>query len=163
MITQERLKELLDYDSSTGIFVWRKSRQCVSVGSIAGTIYNSYNRIVVDGKSYRAHRLAWLWVHGESPVNEIDHINGVCSDNRIDNLRLATRKQNNENNKLRTDNSSGYRGVHFLKGRDKWQARISHHNRRISLGVFDTAEEAAIAAKAAREQLFTHDHGRDAA
>jgi len=162
MITQERLKELLHYDPDTGVFRWKVNRGGVKAGDVAGSIDgHGYLRIRMDGKIYSAHRLAWLYVYGEFPPNLIDHINGVITDNRISNLRPASRKQNGENLSLRPKNISGYRGVYWHKRLRKWRATVRHSYREYYLGYFDTAEEAAAMAKGARDLLFTHDEGRD--
>ena len=92
MLTQARLKKLLSYNTDTGEFRWRVTRRgAARAGSVAGCVrHDGYVRIAIDGKRYLAHRLAWLYVHGEL-VPELDHANGVRSDNRLDNLRPATR------------------------------------------------------------------------
>ena len=119
MPTQEELKSLLNYDDKTGIFTWRKSSGPVKSGSVAGYVNEKgYILIGIKGKSYRAHRLAWLYVTGEHPVNVIDHINGVRDDNRLSNLRSCTQKENINNPLARKKSSltqpigkSGVRGV----------------------------------------------------
>jgi len=158
MITQDELKKLLNYDPETGVF----TRQLLNGLEVAGSIDSfGHRQIQIGSKRHMAHRLAWLYVFGEFPNFEIDHINGDPDDNRINNLRLATRKQNMENRKLHVNNTSGHRGITWH--RNKWEARVSHHGKRIHVGNFNNLQDAVSAAKAAREQLFTHDHGRDAA
>jgi hypothetical protein len=94
-LTQARLKELLDYNPDTGIFTRKVSRPGFRVGDVAGSLTErGYIKIGIDGKNYSAHRLAWLYVHGKSPDNCIDHINGVRDDNRISNLRDVTSQEN---------------------------------------------------------------------
>ncbi len=115
-LTRERLKELLDYDPATGIFVWKVDRgnNRVKVGSAAGgggDDGRGYNRIMIDGKSYRSHRLAWLDVYGSFPPDMIDHINGIRDDNRIENLRAVSNQENSRNVNKSTNNTSGYLGV----------------------------------------------------
>ena len=157
ILTQDRLKELLNYDPETGVFTWRVCRYCVQAGETAGYLNpNGYIYIKIDGKDYRLHRLVWLYVHGIIPKQQLDHINGNRSDNRLVNLRVVTNKQNCENRKQQANNTSGYRGVHWNASANKWVARIRHHGKRHHVGVFDTAEEAGRAAKAARDMLFTH-------
>jgi hypothetical protein len=89
MITRARLLELLDYNPATGIFRWKAStNQRIKPGSIAGCCrHEKYWWIRLDGRSYSAGRLAWLYVYGNWPLHQIDHINRVKTDNRIGNLR----------------------------------------------------------------------------
>jgi hypothetical protein len=98
-LTQNRLKQLLDYQPETGQFTWRVARAGLAkAGSVAGaTKTQGYRQIMVDGTMYLAHRLAWLYVHGHFPVKMLDHVNRQSWDNRIANLREATHKQNREN------------------------------------------------------------------
>jgi hypothetical protein len=98
-LTQQRLHELLHYDPSTGAFTWRVApNRRIIAGSVAGvTETNGYRRIRIDGRQYGAHRLAWLYMHGEFPPNDIDHINRTRDDNRSTNLRAVTRKENMTN------------------------------------------------------------------
>jgi hypothetical protein len=97
-ITAERLRKLLAYDPETGVFRWKVQRGRVRAGSIGGTLIKSgCHMIAIDWRTYPAHRLAWLCVHGCWPVDQIDHVNGIRTDNRIANLREAIRNENNEN------------------------------------------------------------------
>lgn len=144
MITQDRLKELLHYCPETGVFTWKipgRGRQKNKyVGSINGA---GYLDIRLDYDLYRSHRLAWLYVYGEFPLNGIDHINGVITDNRIVNLREATNSQNQQNlKKCRKHNASGFLGAHFDKQRGKYKAVIDINKKRYELGFFSTPEEA---------------------
>ena len=87
-LTAERLRQLLDYSPETGLFYWRVKRGSVAAGTEAGTWHgNGYRKIHIDGVPHLAHRLAWLYVHGEHPTGEIDHRNGNPADNRISKLR----------------------------------------------------------------------------
>lgn len=119
MIGAPELRELLDYDPASGVFRWRHTtRGYVQKGRVAGCYTkNWYVNICVRGRNYGAHRLAWLYVHGEWPPKFIDHVNGDLSDNRIANLRPATRAQNGANRKLESNSSSGLKGVSWHKGR----------------------------------------------
>lgn len=91
MLTQARLKELFHYDKETGAFTHIKARRGVRVGKILGCLANNgYLVIRADGKLYLAHRLAWMYVHGAFPPDQLDHINRMRTDNRLCNLRLAT-------------------------------------------------------------------------
>lgn len=152
-ITQERVRALLDYNADTGVFTWKVRRGCRSAGSIAGCLHESaaYKCIVirVDGALEKAHRLAWLHVHGLTP-DIIDHINRDATDNRLANLRVATRAQNQANSKRPKQMSSPYRGVTY--GYNGYTAQISHKNKSVYLGRFKTAEEAYVAwCKAAKK------------
>jgi hypothetical protein len=164
-----RLTELLHYTPETGVFTWKVSAGKGAVGKIAGHARGSAHaphyktiEIGINGRNYRAHRLAWLWIHGVLPESEIDHIDGDGTNNRIDNLRLATHKQNSENIKLRADNRSGRRGVSFHPASGMWRARVSHHGRELC-SYHKSPEDAAMAADAARKELFSHYTGRDSA
>lgn len=137
---KETVSELLSYDPIIGDFQWKKGRSFTAyVGTKAGSFHNGYIRIKVLGKEHLAHRLAWLLTYGEFPLQQIDHINGNKSDNRIVNLRLATPLQQRANSKLNCDSTSGFRGVYFNKRRGKWRAHIQRQH----LGYFETKEEAA--------------------
>jgi len=145
-LTQDRLKELLDYDPETGEFVWKISKRGIRAGSVAGTLKPiGYICIRVDGKLYRAHRLAWLYTYGYFPENQIDHLNGIRDDNRITNLREVSQFCNMQNQKTRSDNTSGFPGVCWRKQRRKWKAQIQIQGKRYGLGYYDTALDAALA------------------
>jgi len=155
-LTQSRLKELLAYDPATGVFTWRsRAARAVTVGSEAGSINDGgYRRIVLDRHEYLAHRLAWLYVHGIWPVQEIDHRNGVCDDNRIAELREASDAENGRNRKRMENNTSGRRGVGYRAKHQRWQARICCNGTRKHLGYFRTLEAASAAYEAASTELF---------
>ena len=137
MLTQEQLHDMLDYNKATGVFKWKIKRPHVRVGQVAGfTHADGYTRIKLNSVAYGGHRLAWLYVHGVWPSNEIDHINRVRDDNRIDNLRDATHEQNTQNASIRADNSSGYKGVCWDKENKKWKSRIMMNNKQVLLGRF---------------------------
>ncbi|HAS0888998.1 TPA: HNH endonuclease, partial [Enterobacter cloacae subsp. cloacae] len=104
-LTQNRLKEVLRYDPLTGVFYWlNPTAYCMHPGDVAGFVdYTGYAYIKVDRVKYSAHRLAWLYVHGSMPEEQIDHVNNNRSDNRISNLRLASRSQNMMNQYVRKD------------------------------------------------------------
>lgn len=165
----EKLNKLLHYDAETGVFTWKVSAGKGVAGRVAGSVrqhsicshYKTID-IGIGGKNYRAHRLAWLWTYGVLPETEIDHIDGDGTNNRISNLRLATHKQNGENVKLRKDNRSGRRGVSFHQASGLWRARVSHHGRELC-SYHGSSEDAALAADAARKQLYSHYTGRDQA
>jgi hypothetical protein len=166
MLTQERLKELLTYDPLTGIFRWindsgRYGR--IKAGTKAGSNGNGsqgYIEIGLDGKKYKAHRLAILYVEGNWPPDEVDHMDGVRVNNRYSNLRKATFLQNRSNLKRYETNTSGFAGVSFHKRVGKWQARISSGAKRMHLGYFPSPEEASEAYKEAKAKhhAFTPKH-----
>ncbi|MGC7464244.1 HNH endonuclease [Xanthomonas citri pv. citri] len=140
-----RLRQLLEYDPSTGVFKWRVSpaRQ-IKVGSVAGGVERTgYRRIRVDGVLYRAARLAWLYVHGEWPSGEVDHINRTRHDDRLANLRDVHHQQNCHN--------SLSRGAHRSGGR--FSAKIMVGGRHVWLGRHATEEAAAAAYHAAKRRL----------
>ncbi len=155
-VSLSRLREVLDYDQSTGVFRWKLRGKIVAAGSIAGAqAKGGYRQIYVDGRLYRSHRLAWFYVHGRWPAEQIDHINGVRDDNRIKNLREATRSENAQNRALNKNNTSGYLGVSFNKERRTWRASICVNSKQKNLGSFLRKRDAARAYKKAKEQLHT--------
>lgn len=156
-ISAERLRECLDYDQDTGVFIWKISRQSVHIGKEAGAKDSKgYLLIGVDGILYRAHRLAWLHFYGVWPSVDVDHINRVKHDNRIANLREATPSQNQQNISIKKNNKSGYRGVCWNARLEKWVAQICAHGKRRHLGCFTSAESAYEAYLAAAKTLHTH-------
>ena len=156
MVTQQRIKELLHYDSDTGIFRWiKKPAKRIMAGAIAGSVRSDgYVRIGIDGEKLLAHRLAWVYVYGDAdqPI-EIAHKNLNRSDNAIANLRACNQSQNQMNTSLRKDNTSGHKGVVFTKG--KWQARGHLRGEAKYLGRFCSKEEAIDA----YEQFSISNHG----
>ena len=143
-ITQEKLKELFNYDPETGIFTRKiKTSNRVKIGDIASWDNgNGYHRININGKQYYCHRLAWLYINGHIEKN-IDHINGLRNDNRIKNLRQSESYQNNQNLKIcHKDNSSGFLGVSFDKTCNKFVSKIQIKGKSKTIGYFNTALEA---------------------
>lgn len=155
MLTAKRVRDLLNYDPATGIFTWRVTRTgYASVGSTAGSMQKSgYFRIKIDGKPQYLHRLAWLHVHGSWPENYIDHINGITADNRIRNLREASKAENLRNRPALSSNTSGKKGVSWHKGSSKWQSRISIDGRRVHLGYYAAVDDAYAAYWKAAQEL----------
>lgn len=155
MIAQARLKEILAYDPSTGQFVWLMNRgRRYAIGSVAGSVgTKGYRSIKLGGKAYKAHRLAWAYMTGRWPQNQIDHINAVKDDNRWCNLRQATPSQNEINKPRQKNNSSGYRGVSWSAKSRRWKASIGAEGTRKFLGYFMTAEDAHHAYVTAAETL----------
>jgi len=148
-LTADYVRSILHYDPDTGEFVWKdrgKSRDFWNVkyaGHKAGRINSrGYLIISIDNHPYSAHRLAWLYVTGEWPCGQIDHINGVRSENRFSNIREATSAENNRNSRMQSNNTCGFKGVHFDKSRERYRACIMVDGRRKWLGRFSTAKEA---------------------
>lgn len=149
-LTQDRLRYLICYVPETGRFIWRVATKCKKAYTRIGRNHRSrYLKIVVDGKWYPAHRLAWLWVYGEFPNSEIDHINTDKTDNRLINLRLATPLQNRCNRGPTVRCKTGYKGVFWDVERNKWKAEIRFNGQIHWLGRFDSAEKAHEAYSAA--------------
>lgn len=156
-LTQSRLKELLNYDSNTGFFIWAVSRRGCVPGRKAGYVrHDGYVCIRVDRRLYLAHRLAWLWINGAWPADtmDIDHANTNTSDNRICNLREATRTQNLCNVSLRSDNTSGFKGVCWCTQKKRWKARIYISGKQKHLGYHDSPEIAHAAYCAAAQVAY---------
>ena len=144
-LTQEILKSILSYDETTGVFRW-KIKPCnnVKIGGIAGGLNGKgYIQIHYKDKYYCAHRLAWMYVYGVEPPLEIDHINGISTDNRIANLRSVSHRVNEQN---RSEHRGGQLpGACFHKGTRKWEAKISMDGKQKYLGLFKTEQEASAA------------------
>ena len=157
MITQTTLKENLFYNEDNGLFYWAIHRRRVKQGSVAGTVRkDGYIQIKVAGHFFLAHRLAWLYVHGEFPSLMIDHINQDKKDNRILNLRIANKSQNAQNTLPPRTNTSGYKGVSWNRHVNKWRASIKLNQVSKHLGFFDCKEMAHAAYLNASKQLHTH-------
>lgn len=147
-LTQERLKHRLNYNPETGVFIWinTSDRGSTRVGTVAGaTEPRGYIKIQVDGVSYGAHRLAWLYMTGRFPDNFIDHINQSKGDNRFCNLREATHSENLRNTGKKPYNKSGYKGVTWDKQLDRWKASCRINKKIYHIGNFLNIEDAARA------------------
>lgn len=144
MLTYERAHERLRHDSESGELIWKVDFwKKVKAGKVAGDRYrNGYRRVCIDSQDYLAHRVVWLMAYGEWPEAEIDHINGVRDDNRLNNLRLATSAQNKQNVGLKSNNKSGFQGVTWFKKARTWRADIAKDHVKHYLGRFDTAAKA---------------------
>lgn len=151
-INQHILKNLLTYYPLTGLFYWNITRGGKALaGSKAGSPDScGYIRIRINGTEYSAHRLAWMYIHGTFPSCEIDHINGICDDNRLENLRECNRNGNVHNQRISKANTSGIKGVSWNKANSKWHASIKINRKTVYLGQFINIEEAAQAVKSAR-------------
>lgn len=173
MITQSYLKHRMDYDPETGIFT-RKSKVPGSknaaswnaqfAGKPAGSVNGrGYINIIIDGVTYAAHRLAVLYVTGSVEGFEVDHINGVKSDNRIENLRRATRSENAKNMPLSPRNKSGVPGVYWNRKQQKWTAQLLEKGVNHYLGSFSDINDAITERKQFQATKGFHpNHGRAA-
>ena len=161
MLTQSYLKEILSYDPETGIFIWLVSNSNrVRIGSEAGAYSQGYCRISVNGKIYSAHRLAFLYMTGEFPVDHVDHIDHDRRNNKWSNLRTVTYKENSKNRSIYKRNKSGFTGVCWHKASAKWRVRIKIDGKDRHLGYF-TDKKLAIAARSAANIEFGYheNHG----
>ena len=173
----DTLRQFLDYDPATGLFVWKDRPEetfanrkawlrwkTLFVGRPALILTETCGYKVgrINGEKYKAHRVAWKMFYGTEP-SEIDHINGDRSDNRISNLREVSRVENSRNKRIHPANSSGVTGVVFHKATKKWLAKIGIGMSAKHLGLFETFDEAVAARKAAEaEHGFHENHGRAA-
>ena len=157
-LTQGRLKSLLHYDPATGIWTYavdRKYHAKIKAGAVAGCPSSrGYLRVTIDRASYELHTLAFFYMTGRWPDPEVDHENCDPADNRWVNLREATRRQQLQNTRLRSDNKSGFKGVSWCKQRRKWKAVILTDGSQKYLGHFTTPEAAADAYKNAADAAF---------
>lgn len=156
-ISCARLRALLHYDSGTGRFSWiAPTNRRIRAGQLAGcTRSDGYVTIKVDGKIYLAHRLAWLYTHGALPEMDIDHVNGIPCDNRMNNLRLVTDSENMQNlhKPMSSNTTSGILGVSFDARRKRWVAQIRAGGVTRFLGRFNTPHAADGAYRQAKKQL----------
>tara|TARA_R110000851_G_C12742854_1_gene531107 strand:+ start:57 stop:551 length:495 start_codon:yes stop_codon:yes gene_type:complete len=164
MLTQDLLKEFIFYDLVTGGLTWLKSpAKRVRAGDVVASINkNGYIRITLKGKHYLGHRLAWFYLFGVWP-NQIDHINGVRTDNRIENLRDVIPADNSKNRALGKSNKSGVIGVRWVHQHSRWTAQISVNGKNKALGYFKEKELAIKARLDAESEYGYHkNHGRSA-
>lgn len=156
-LTQERLKEALNYDPETGVFTWRVAVSNKAIpGQRAGQSRTlGYRAIGLFGERYLEHRLAVLYVTGRWPEDEVDHVNGDTSDNRWANLRECVHAENHQNRKTPAHSVQRVMGVTWHKLRSKWRAAIVLRGKQHHLGLFPTKEEAHQAYLTAKAQLHT--------
>ncbi len=158
-MTQEDLKDILSYDSITGVFRRKLPTQRIAIGEVVGGLNNGYLIISINGENYKAHRLAWLYVYGEMP-KQLDHINGDKIDNRILNLRDVEHSENMKNRKKPITNTSGTIGVYWDKKNCRWYAMIMVDGKNKFLGRFTDYSEAVNARKNAEVLYGFHkNHG----
>jgi len=154
MITRERLKKLLHYDPEMGIFTRKVTRTNTKAGDRVGCDNGfGYLRVYIEDRRYFVHKLAWLYVYGEWVEGYIDHIDLDKSNNRIANLRPATRSQNQANKRISSRNKTGFKGVHWSERYKRFIAQIEKNNKNKCLGHFKTAEEAHAAYCKAAEKI----------
>jgi len=157
-LTQERLKEVLDYNPETGIFMWIEPKKGRRIGDEAGSpATGGYRRITIDYRSYRAHRLAILYTDGYLPENTVDHIDRIPWHNWRDNLREASYQCQVRNCKMPKNNTSGIKGVSWREKPKKWLASIKVNCRWHHLGEYDSILGAAFARFAAEQCLGFQD------
>lgn len=156
VLTQKDLKAVLKYDDVRGEFTWRADRpRGAKAGDTAGRLRrkDGYRIIAIDGRQYLAHRLAWLYMRGEFPRYDIDHINRDPADFRYKNLREVTRTHNLMNTGISKNNTSGVKGVHYCKRDNRWKVKISIHRECYWLGRHLDFDEA-VAHRLAAEQCL---------
>lgn len=177
MLNQEILKELIHYNPDTGIFTWKprsikwfkslshlKSFETKSSGKLSGHIKKhkrtgkSYIEIPILGKIYQAHRLGFLYIVGNHPIEEIDHIDGNGLNNKWVNLREVDRFGNQKNRKLNSNNSSGYSGIYFVSD-NKYRVKINHNGEEIHLGYYDLETAIKVRKEAETKYEYHENHG----
>ena len=171
----EFLRQILTYNPETGELVWLKRSEAFFKRAVDAhswnlqhanrrafkTFFHGYLHGNIFKKHYYAHRLAWALHYGEWPAGQIDHINGVRSDNRIENLRDVSHSENQKNTKLRHDNKAGAPGIDWKKNASAWRVRVSRGGKRHVVGYFKTLDDAVFARKEAQSQAAYHaNHGR---
>jgi hypothetical protein len=174
----EFLRQILDYNPETGVLTWKVRREdsfFIREGRTPSHISNAWNaansgktalssmaknkylRGAINGSTFYAHRVAWALHHGHWPEHDIDHINGVRNDNRIENLRSVSRKNNMQNREMSSNNTSGFMGVSYSRRHKLWCAKIGDHH----IGWFSDKDSAVEARKDAESKLEYHaNHGR---
>ena len=164
ILTQSRLKELLHYDPVTGIFTWATKRKYVAanIGDVAGGINgDGYIQIKLDTVLHQAHRLAFLYVNGKFPTSQVDHINHVRADNRFNNLRKCTNRENTQNQGVSSNNTSGVTGVSWHVCNNNWNVIIGVNMKSVYVGSYSNFDDAVSARKAAEvKHGFHENHGK---
>lgn len=161
--TRAQVADRLAYDLEAGVFTWLACSDCLPqwntrfAGQRTGSVdsVTGYVRIRLNNRLYYAHRLAWLLVYGEWPSVHIDHRNGIRTDNRIVNLRLATRAENAQNLGLRRDNACGMTGVWRDRRTGRWHAELRVRGKRHRRGGFSTPHEARAVYLALKKEAHT--------
>ncbi|WP_425350170.1 HNH endonuclease [Brucella oryzae] len=176
-MTQQRARELFDYEPGTGRLVWKhrpraefkndcrfKHWNRTYPGVEAGCVCKrtGYRVISLCPTTYRSHRIVWSWVYGDiSTTDQIDHINGVRDDNRLPNLRAVSFDENLRNTALRSTNKTGVHGLYYSVRQNRWTASISDKGKKTHLGTFRTFDEALAVRREFERRLGYHpNHGR---
>lgn len=149
--SQAQLKALMHYDPETGKFTRAQTKRRWKQGQVMGAVANGYINLNLDGRLYRAHRVAWVYMTGEDPEAGIDHVNGVGTDNRWANLRAADQSNNLCNRGAQTNSATGVKGVYKTGG--KYVARVHYRKKRHYIGFYSTIEEAKAAYDAAAKVI----------
>lgn len=154
-ISQEYLRSILSYNNDTGVFTWKNKMSArVFSGDVAGTIDNKgYRRIGFNGSYKRAHRLAWFYVHGYWPKQQIDHINRIRDDNRIENLR-ETSSLGNSRNRTSSINKFGVLGLSWCEKTQQFYSRITVKRKTKYIGYYPDMFNAICARKSAENKYF---------
>lgn len=145
-LTKDLLHTLFDYEDGKLYWKGRRNKEAGSVGN------RGYRCICINYRKYMAHRLIWI-MHGNDPVEMLDHIDGDQLNNRIENLRPVTNSQNQRNQKLRKDNTSGIKGVSWLNAHKRWAGQVWHKGKLYRAGYFKNKDECAAAVRELREKL----------
>jgi hypothetical protein len=162
MIDARKIREIFDYDAQRGFLVWRARsaedfygkhphRTCASwnnknAGKPAGWVDKfGYVWVRIGVDKVLAHRVVWAFVYGEWPCGALDHKNCIKSDNRAENLRIASPAQNAANRRRQSNNTSGVKGVFWNPRSSKWMVRIKKDGVLMHIGVFDSLDDAALA------------------
>ena len=146
-VTHSELLDKLDYNPDTGEFIWKNPTNQSLIGKVAGCKAGGYTVITIGSIRYYSHRLAWLYVYKEWPKQMIDHINRNKSDNRISNLREANYVVNAQNQKKPKNNTSGHKGVSWVRKDLRWVVSIQVNKKYVYLGYFIDLEQAIKARK----------------
>jgi hypothetical protein len=147
------MRRLLRHDPDTGKLYWREHRRggARAGGEAGGPDRDGYIKLTVNRRSYQAHRIAWLLSYGDWPEGQIDHINGVRTDNRLSNLRDVTNRANHQNQ--RCHRNGRLVGAHFHKQHERWMSQIRVKGTNKYLGLYDTEQEAHEAYMAALKEI----------
>ena len=153
-ISHDYVLSAFDYQDGNLI---RKSGRVNEIGQIAGCVHKGtgYIHVKIKAKSFKAHRLVFLYHNGFLP-EFVDHIDGDKANNRIENLRAATKEENCRNQKIRSTNKSGCKGVKWVKCKNKWQVEVCRNYKQINFGYYEDLELASLVAIEATELI----HGR---